>query len=100
MKKHGVYIVVNEEECKRHQGKPYTLKWVDKLKGDGCWSSCVSREIKRVKTKDTQLGAEEVFSAVPASEGLKTLIRCAVTEGDGLRMPVKKAVWDVSRAHL
>ena len=58
-KKHGVYgVVIEEEECKRHQGKPYTLKWVDNLKGDGCRSSLVVREIKRAKTKVTQLGAE------------------------------------------
>ena len=46
-KKHGVYVVVNEEECKRHQGKPFTLKRVDRLEGDGCRSRLVVREIKR-----------------------------------------------------
>ena len=45
------------------------------------------REIKRAKTKDTQLGTEEVFS-------------CAMTDSDGSRMPVEVAVRDVSRAHL
>ena len=34
------------------------------------------------------------------SEGLKTLISCAMTESDGARMPVEMAVWDVPRAHL
>ena len=48
-----VYTAVNEEECKQHLGKPYTLK----LKGDG---GRLAK--KRAKTKETQLRAEEVFS--------------------------------------
>ena len=37
---------------------------------------------------------------MPPSEGLKTLISCAMTESDGLREPVEMAVWYVLRAHL
>ena len=89
MKKHGVCVVVKEEECKRHQGEPYTLKWMDKLQSSCCRSRLVVREIKLAKTKDLQVGAAEVFSAMPPSEGLKTLISCAMTDGDGLRVPVE-----------
>ena len=68
MRKHGVYAEANEAECREHQSRPCTLKWVDKLKDNGCCSTLVVREIKRAQTKDSQLGAGEVFSAMPGTQ--------------------------------
>ena len=66
------------------------------LKGNGCRSRLAVREVKRAKTKDTPLGAEVVFSAMPPSEGLKMLISCALTDSDGLREPVDGRMGRVS----
>ena len=104
----GVYDVVDESECRMHQGRPYSLKWVDRMKADKCRSRLVVREIKKAKKKDEQLGAEEVFSAMPPAEGLKMLISAAMTDGNdvcghgshGTAESLEIATWDVSRAHL
>ena len=32
----GVYVVVNKAECRQRPLRPHTLKWVDKVEGDGC----------------------------------------------------------------
>ena len=97
----GVYDVVDESECRQYQGRPYTLKWVDRLKGEPvkCRSRLVVREIKKAKKKEEQLGAEEVFSAMPPAEGLNMLLNSAMTDGNDKR-DSEIATWDVSRAHL
>ena len=103
MMKHGVFEVVDEKECYAHHQKPLTLKWVDKMKGDVCRSRLVCREIKKAKSKDDQLGPEEVFSPMPPSEGLKMLISAMMTGRDDDNHedgPIEMATWDVSRAHL
>ena len=46
-----------------------------------CWSRLVVRATERAKTKDTQLEAEEVFSAMPPSEGLETQTSSSTTDG-------------------
>ena len=80
VKRHGVFEVVDEQECNDNQNTPLTLKWVDRLKGDVCRSRLVCREIKQAKNKDEQLGPEDVFSPTPPSEGLQLLISTMMTE--------------------
>ena len=46
--------------------------------------------------KDTQLGAEEVCSAMPPSEGLKTLVSCAMADSNSVHEPVEMAGRHVS----
>ena len=76
---------------------------MDKLKVGKCRSRLVCREIKRSKDRDEQLGHEDVFSPMPASEGLKMLVSTMMTghddgnHADGL---YEMATWDVSRAYL
>ena len=40
MRKMGVFEVVDEKECNDNGCKPLKLKWVDKMKGKKCPSSC------------------------------------------------------------
>ena len=101
VRRRGVYAVVPKSECEEHQGKPYTLKWVDKMKGGVCRSRLVVREVKRAKGPEQQLDEEDVFSAMPPVEALKMLVSYAMTDGtDELGRPLAVACWDVSRAHL
>ena len=74
VRKRGEYTVVPESECVEHQGKPYTLKWVDEMKGGVCCSRLVAREVKRAKGPGQQLDEEDVFSAMPPIEALKMLV--------------------------
>ena len=51
-----------------------TLKCVDQMNGDVCRARLVCREITKSKKKDEQLGADDVFSRMPPSEGLTMLV--------------------------
>ena len=103
MRKMGVFVVVDEKKCYDNGCKPLKLKWVDKMKGEKCRSRLVCREIKRAKDRGEQLGPEDVFSPVPPSEGLKTLVSTMMTghdDGNHAGGPFEMATWDVSRAHF
>ena len=54
----------------------------------------------RAKAMDTQLGTEEMYSAIPLLDGLKTLISSQLTDGSRSCDNWGMEVWDVSRAHL
>ena len=82
MMKMGVFKVVDENECYDNGCKPLMLKWVDKMKGEKCRSRLVSREIKKAKDRDEQLGPEDVFSPMPPTEGLKMLVSTMMTGHD------------------
>eukprot|EP00971_Amphidinium_carterae_P111918 2216652-Amphidinium_carterae.1 len=53
--KQDLFHYVPEAECYERQGKPYTLKWVDKNKGDKVQSRIVVRKIQRAKTEEEKL---------------------------------------------
>eukprot|EP00971_Amphidinium_carterae_P329511 6462016-Amphidinium_carterae.1 len=71
--KQNLFTYVPESECYEQQGKPYTLKSIDKMKGEKSRSRLVAREIKRNKSREEQLEASDVFSAMPPTEALKAL---------------------------
>eukprot|EP00971_Amphidinium_carterae_P013513 266265-Amphidinium_carterae.1 len=50
--KQNLFTYAPESECYEQQGKPYTLKWIDKMKGERCRSRLVAREIKRNKRRE------------------------------------------------
>ena len=61
------------------------------------------REIKKAKDRDEQLGAEDVFSPMPPSEGLKMLESTMMTgrdDGNHVDAPFEMATWDVLGAHF
>ena len=62
-----------------------------------------SREIKKAKKKDEQLGPEDAVSPMLPSEGLKMLVSTMMTghdDGNHTDGSIQMATWDVSRAHL
>ena len=64
---------------------------------------CRSREIKKARDRDEQLGLEDVFSPMPPSEGLIMLVSTMMTGHDDenhVDGPFEMATWDVSRAHF
>ena len=99
----GVFQVVDEKECCDNGCKPLMLKWVDKMKGEKCFSRLVCLEIKRAKARDEQLGPEDAFSPMPPSEGLKMLVSTMMSghdDGNQVDGPFEMATWDVCRAHF
>ena len=99
--KQDLFHYVPERECYERQGRPYTLKWVLRNKGDKVRARIVVREIKKAKTEDEKLEPNDVFSAMPPVESLKALVSHVMTEKvDKLGRPLTLAVFDVSRAHL
>ena len=70
MMKMEVFEVVDEKECYDNGCKPLMLKWVDKMKRrEMPFKIGLSRDKKRAKDRDEQLGPEDVFSTMPPSEG-------------------------------
>eukprot|EP00971_Amphidinium_carterae_P179834 3566930-Amphidinium_carterae.3 len=57
-----------EQECFDKHGKPYTLKWVDKNKGEKVRSYIVVREIKKAKSEEEKLEPNDVFSAMASRQ--------------------------------
>ena len=58
---------------------------------------------QRAKDRDEQFGPEDVFSPMPPSEGLKTLVSTMMArhdDGNHADGPFEMATWDVSRAHF
>ena len=96
-----LFSYVPERECSERQGRPYTLKWVLKNKGDGVRERLVVREIKKAKTEDEKLEPSGVFSAMPPVESLKALVSHIMTERvDKRGKKLVLAVSDVSRVHF
>ena len=93
--------VPRSDECAERQGRPYSLKWVLKNKGEKVRARLVVREIKRVKSEYEKLEPSDVFSAMPPVESLKALVGHVMTERVDKRGRILVlAVFDVSRAHF
>ena len=99
--KQKLFDYVPESECAERQGRPYSLKWVLKHKGDKVRARLLVREIKKAKSEDEKLEPSDVFSAVPPVESLKALASHVMTERvDKRGRNLVLAVFDVSRAHF
>ena len=82
-------------------GKPHSLEWVLKNKGEKVRARMVVKEIKRAKSEDEKLEPSDVFSAMPPVESLKALVSHVTTERTDKRgRKLVRAVFDVSRAHF
>ena len=79
MLKHKLFDNVPEGECAQRQGRPYSLNWVLKNKGDGVRARLVVREIKKAKTEDEKLEPSDVCSAMPPVESLKARVNVMCT---------------------
>eukprot|EP00971_Amphidinium_carterae_P118382 2345590-Amphidinium_carterae.2 len=66
--KQNLFRYVPEKERYERQGKSYTLKWVDKNKGDKVRSRIVVRESKKAKIEEEKLERNDVFSAMPLAK--------------------------------
>ena len=92
---------VPQSECTERQGRPYSLKWVLKNKGEEVRARLVVREIKKAKSEYEKLEPSDVFSAMPPVESLKALVSHVMTERVDKRGRILVlAVFDVSRAHF
>ena len=101
MLKHKFFDNVPESECAERQGRPYSLKWVLKNKGEKVRGRLVVRELKKAKSEDEKLEPSDVFSAMPPVESLKALASHVMTERvDKRGRHLVLAVIDVSRAHF
>ena len=101
MLKQKLFDYVPESECAERQGRPYSLKWVLKNKGDKVRARLVVGEIKKAKSEDEKLEPSDVFSAMPPVESLKAMVSHVMTERvDRRGRNLVLAVFDVSRAHL
>ena len=99
--RHNLFHYVPEQESYERQGRPYTLKWVLRNKGNKVRARIVVRETKKAKAEDEKLEPNDVFSAMPLVESLKALVSRVMTERfDKLGRPLVLAVFDVSRAHF
>ena len=109
-KKQGIYEIVPRSQCFEETGKPpIPLKWVDTNKGDSerpkYRSRIVAREIKARKSEDEKIPIEQLFSAMPPLEAVKSLISLFTSWGVKGRAgvsakPYKLATFDISRAHF
>ena len=66
------------------------------MNGEKCRSRLVSREIKKARDRDEQLGPEDVFSPMPPSEGLNMLVSTMMTRCDAENLaddPFEMATW-------
>ena len=88
MLKQKLFDYVPQSECAERQGRPYSLKWVLKNKGEKVRARFVVREIKKAKSEYEKLLPSDVFSAMPPVESLLALVSHML------------AVFDVSRAHF
>ena len=66
--KQKLFDYVPQSECAERQGRPYSLKWVQKNKGEEVRARLVVREIKMAKSEDEKLEPSDVFSAMPPVE--------------------------------
>ena len=99
--KQKLFDYVPESECAERQGRPCSLKWVLKNKGEKVRARLDVREIKRAKSEDEKLEPSDVFSAMPPLESLKLLVSHVMTERvDKRGRNLVLAVFDVSRAHF
>ena len=104
--KQEVFAEVPLKQCWDETGRrPYTLKWVDKVKyhADGtplCRSRLVVREVKAAKPKSQRLTESEVFASMPPNEALKILMSLFMSGQDAGTNRRVVAVFDVSRAHF
>ena len=101
MLKQKLFDYVPESECTERQGRPYSLKWVLKNKGEKVRARLVVREIKKAKSEYEKLEPSDVFSAMPPVESLMALVSHVMTERVDKRGRILVlAVFDVSRAHF
>ena len=99
--KQKLFDYVTESECAERQGRPYSLKWVLKIKGEKVRARLVVREMKKAKSEDEKLEPSVVFLAMPPAESLKVLVSHVMTERvDRRGRNLVLAVFDVSRAHF
>ena len=61
MLKQKLFDYVPESECAERQGRPYSLKWVLKNKGEKVRARLVVREIKKAKSEGEKLEPSDVF---------------------------------------
>ena len=99
--KQKLFYHVPQSECVERQGRPYSLKWVRKNKGEKVRARLVVREIKKAKSEYEKLEPSDVFSAMPPVETLKALVSHVMTERvDKRGRTLVLAVFDVARAHF
>ena len=81
---------------------PIPLGWLDTNKGDDVKTNYRSRMVvKEFKGKYKGLTAAKLFSSMPPLEALKLLASMVVSKKMSKRnMPLKVAVFDISRAHM
>ena len=78
--KQKLFDYVPESKCAERRGRPCSVKWVLKNKGEKVRAPPVVREIKKVKSEDEKLGPSDAFSAMPPVESLTALVRHVMTE--------------------
>ena len=78
--KQKLFDYAPEGECAERQGRPYSLKWALKNKGDGVRARLVVREIRKAKTEDEKLEPSDVISAMPPVESLNAFVSHVMTE--------------------
>ena len=101
MLKQKLFDYVPQSECTERQGRPYSLKWVLKNKGEKVRARLVLGEIKKAKSEYEKLEPSDVFSAMPPVESLKALVSHVMTERVDKRGRILVlTVFDVSRAHF
>ena len=77
--KQKLFDYVPQSECSERHGRPYSLKWVLKNKGEKVRARLVVREIKKAKSEYEKLEPSDVFSAMPPVESLKALVGHVMT---------------------
>ena len=99
--KQKLFDYVLQSECAERQGRPYSLKWVLRNKGEKVRARLVVREIKKAKSEYEKLEQSDVFSAMPPVESLKELVSHVMTERVDKRGRILVlAVFDVFKAHF
>ena len=88
--KQKLFDYVHQTECVERQGRPYSLKWLLKNKGENVRARLVVRVIKKAKSEDEKLDPSGVFSAMPPM----------TEQVDKRGRAMVLAVFDVSRAHF
>ena len=104
MRKMGAFEVVDEKRVLRQrlQTSQTEMGGQDERR-EMPFKIGLSRDKKRAKDRDEQLGPDDVFSPTPPSEGLKMLVSTMMTghvDGNHVDGPFEMATWDVSRAHF
>ena len=83
--KQKLFDYVPQSESAERQGRPYSLNWVLKNKGETVRARLVVREIKKAKSEYEKLEPSDVFSAMQPVESLKALVSHVMTEREGKR---------------